>query len=147
MTGSRESAMQALLSVIESAFPWAIAPSRRLRLWADVPAAERPCCFLFEGGKETYAWNNGVSPKRIIEAHLFVYVNSKDPDTPGAPQLNTILDALDAAFAPANADAEAGRLTLGGAAYDCRIEGAPFKDPGDLDGDGLLVAPLRIVLP
>ena len=48
---------------------------------------------------------------------------------------------------PAGADNALGRNTLNGAAYRCGIQGKPLKDPGDLDGDGLLVVPIRLVLP
>ena len=53
----------------------------------------------------------------------------------------------DLALAPTGPDAALGRLTLGGTAYRCGIDGKPLKDPGDLDGDGLLVVPITIVLP
>ncbi len=48
---------------------------------------------------------------------------------------------------PAGADVALGRLTLGGTAYSCAVAGRPLKDPGDLDGDGLLVVPIQIILP
>jgi len=56
-------------------------------------------------------------------------------------RLNTILDALEAALNPANG----ARQTLGGLVSHCRIEGAVLKDPGDLDGDGLLWVPIKIL--
>jgi hypothetical protein len=147
MSGQRESAIEALLALVASAYPWAYPPARRLQMWSEVPPAARPCCFLFEGGRESYSWSNGATPKRIIEAQIFVYVDAKDPAIVGASQLNDVMDALDAALAPAGADAGLGRQTLGGLVYTCRIDGAPFKDPGDLDGDGLLIAPVKLILP
>lgn len=146
MRGPRETALGALTQLVGSAFPWANPPARRLKLWADVPPAERPCCFLFEGGKESYAWANSAAPKRTLEVRLFIYVDAKDPASIGASQLNEIMDALDAALAPSGAEAPLGRNTLGGAVYQCRLDGAPFKDPGDLDGDGLLIAPVKLTL-
>ena len=35
--------------------------------------------------------------------------------------------------------------TLGGLVSHCRVDGAVLKDPGDLDGDGLLWVPLKIL--
>ena len=78
---------------------------------------------------------------------LFIYIDAYDPEAIGAAQLNDIMDALDVALAPAGADLTLGRCTLGGAAYRCAIDGKPLKDPGDLDGDGLLLVPISIVLP
>ena len=58
-----------------------------------------------------------------------------------------MMDALDTAFAPTGTDIGLGRNTLAGTAYSCRIDGKVLKDPGDLDGDALLVVPVKIVLP
>jgi hypothetical protein len=145
--GAREQAVQALLALVTAAYPWASPPSRRLKLWSDVASTDRPACFLFEGGFETYAAGAGPDPKRSLDVKLFVYVDAHDPMTVGAARLNAIMDALDLAFAPTGPDIALGRVTLGGAAYRCAIDGKPLKDPGDLDGDGLLVVPLTIILP
>ena len=48
---------------------------------------------------------------------------------------------------PPDSDLALGRQTLGGAVYDCRITGVPVRDVGDLDGDGLAVVAVRLVLP
>ena len=143
---TREPAIAALIARVAAAYPWATPPSRRLKLWADVPPAMRPACFVFEGGAETYE-NAGGTPKRSLAVRLFVYIDAHDPAAVGAAKLNAIMDALDAALAPLGADAALGRVTLGGAAYRASIDGKPLKDPGDLDGDGLLVVPITIVLP
>ena len=142
----REPAVAALLARLAAAYSWAAPPSRRLKLWSDVPAAMRPACFLHEGGTEAYADAAGT-PKRTLALRLFVYADAHDPGAPGAATLNAIMDALDLALAPTGADAALGRCTLGGAAWRCGIEGRVLKDPGDLDGDALLVVPLTIVLP
>jgi len=143
----REQAIAALLARVASAYAWATPPGRRLKLWSDVPAAMRPACFLFEGGSETYEHAAEAPPKRMLSVRLFIYVDAHDPAAIGAATLNTIMDALDAALAPAGAELALGRTTLGGAAYRASIDGRPLKDPGDLDGDGLLVVPITIVLP
>ncbi len=143
---SRESAIAALLGVLAGAYPWKLGPSRRLKLWNDVPASSRPACFLFEGGQDTYSWTEGAVPKRVIDIKLFVYLNAKDPSITGGLLLNTVMDALDSAFAIKGTDALTGRNTLGGTVYSCRIEGKVLKDPGDIDGDALLIAPLKLVL-
>ena len=143
---TREPAVAALLARLAAAHPWAAAPSRRLKLWSDVPAAMRPACFLHEGGAETYADAAGT-PKRTLAVRLFVYADAHDPGLPGAAVLNAIMDALDGALTPNGADAALGRCTLGGTAWRCGIEGSVLKDPGDLDGDALLVVPISIMLP
>ena len=144
---TREQAIAALLARITAAYPWAAPPARRLKLWSDVPPSMRPACFLFEGGAETYDHPETAKPKRSLDVRLFIYVDARDPGAIGAAALNTIMDALDAGLTPAGADGALGRNTLNGAAYRCAIQGKPLKDPGDLDGDGLLVVPIRLVLP
>jgi hypothetical protein len=143
---SREAAFSTLFDTLANAYSWGIA-SRRLRLWSEVPAAMRPALFQLEAGPETYQWTSLAAPKRTIEAKLFLYFDSRDPLTPGAIAINDALDAIDAALAPQLADLAAGRQTLGGAVYDCKISGIPVRDTGDMDGDGLAVVNVRLVLP
>lgn len=144
---SRETAVTALQSLVAGAYAWKLGPARRLKLWSDVPTMSRPACFLFEGGQETYSWTEGAAPKRILEVKLFIYLNAKDASVAGAALLNDVMDALDRAFALSGADRAIGRNTLGGAAYHCRIDGKALKDPGDLDGDALLIVPVKLILP
>ena len=143
---SREAAFSALFAAASSAYPWGVA-SRRLKLWSEVPAALRPALFQLEAGAESYQWPTPAAPKRTLEAKLFLYFDARDPTIPGASAINAALDALDAALAPAGADLALGRQTLGGAVHDCKINGVPVRDPGDLDGDGLAVVAVRLVLP
>jgi hypothetical protein len=146
MTTSRDAAIGALVSLVASAYPWKSGPSRKLKLWSDVPPAARPACFVFEGGLESYAWSEGAVAKRVLEPKLFIYLSAKG-DTIGATLLDGVMDALDQAFALNGADLGLGRNTLSGTVYSSRIDGKILKDPGDLDGDALLVVPVRIVLP
>ena len=143
---SREAAFSALFATVASAYPWGLA-SRRMKLWIEVPAALRPAFFQLEGGPETYQWTSPARARRTLEAKLFLYFDAHDPTTPGASAINAALDAIDLALAPASADASVGRQTLGGAVHDCKIIGVPVRDTGDLDGDGLAVISVRLVLP
>jgi hypothetical protein len=143
----RENAVSGLLNIVANAYPWKLGPVRRLKLWSDIPATCRPACFLFEGSQETYSWSETAVPKRTIEVRLFVYLNAKDPGIVGATLVNEVLDAFDTAFTLAGGDVVLGRNTLGGAVYNCRIDGKVLKDPGDLDGDALLILPIKLVLP
>lgn len=144
---SRNAAVEALKAVVAGVWAWKTPPSRRLKLFSDVKAAERPCAFLHEGGDETYTWQSGAIPRRKIEVKVFVYIDAKDPKTVGAALLNDIMDAFDAKLSPKGADAMLGRNTLVGTQYMARIAGRAIKVPGDLDGDGLLIVPIEIGLP
>lgn len=144
---TREAVIEALIAVTAGAYAWKLGPTRRLKLWGDVSLNSRPACFLFEGGQEVYSWIETALPKRTLEVKLFIYLNAKDPSVIGAALLNEVMDALDTAFMLSGADVVLGRNTLGGSAYHCRIEGKALKDPGDLDGDAVLIVPIKITLP
>ena len=143
---SREAAFSALFAAVSAAYPWGLA-SRRMKLWSEVPAALRPALFQLESGPESYQWASPATPRRTLEAKLFLYFDARDPETPGSIAINAALDAIDAALAPSGGDLTLGRQTLGGAAHDCKIVGVPVRDSGDLDGDGLAVVSVRLVAP
>jgi hypothetical protein len=143
---SREAAFTALFAAVSAAYPWSIA-SRRMKLWNETPPSMRPSLYQLESGPETYQWTNQATPRRTLEAKLFLYFDARNPTTPGSTAINNALDALDAALAPQSLDLATGRQTLGGAVYDCRITGVPVRDVGDLDGDGLAVVSVRLIAP
>lgn len=144
---AREAALTGLRSLVSGAYAWKTGPARRLKLWSDVSLSARPACYLFEGGEDVYMWTESARPRRVIEVRLFIYLSAKDSAIVGSALLNEVMDALDSAFVPVGSDELVGRNTLGGTVYHCRIEGKVLKDPGDLDGDALLVVPVKMVLP
>lgn len=115
--------------------------SRRLKLWPDVAKSQRPALFIAEHREQQAYQNEALPPKTTLSVDLFVYIDSSDPNTVPAIALNVVLDAIETALKPANG----ARQTLGGLVSHCRIDGAVLKDPGDLDGDGLLWVPLKIL--
>jgi hypothetical protein len=143
---SREAAFSALFAAVTAAYPWGLT-SRRMKLWTEVPSALRPAFFQLESGPESYQWASPATPRRTLEAKLFLYFDARDPATPGATAINQALDAIDAALTPSGADLASGRQTLGGVVHDCKINGVPVRDTGDLDGDGLAVVSVRLIAP
>ncbi len=119
--------------------------SRRVKLWSEVAIADQPALFLGEHG-EGVAYTGDSSPGRTtLNVDLLIYTSAgRDPDCVPASDLNVAIEALFTALAP---DQTTGRQTLGGLVQNCRIEGRVIKDPGDLDGQGLALAPLRILIP
>ena len=100
MSGSREAIAAALFSTVSAAYAWGSTPSRRLKLWADVPATQRPALFMQEASPQSYVWTAQPNPKRTYGAKLFVYVDTHDQNAIGSQTLNAIMDAIDAALAP-----------------------------------------------
>lgn len=139
-------ALVALLAGVSFALPinghsGFVSVSRRLKLWSDVPKSQRPALFVTEHREQQSFQNESLPAKTTLAVDLFVYIDASDRNTVPAIALNTILDAIEAALKPPGG----ARQTLGGIVSHCRIDGAVLKDPGDLDGDGLLWVPVRIL--
>jgi hypothetical protein len=129
---------------VNSCDTWATL-SRRLKLWSDVPATDQPALFVAEHGENIAYASENLPGKTTLNVDLFVYIAAgRDPERAPARALNVVLDGLCAALAP---DPASGRQTLGGLVQHCRIEGRIVKDPGDLDGQGLALVPVRILAP
>lgn len=148
----REAVFAALWAIVSGAYAWKndLANGRRLKLWGEVPVEQRPALFQFEGTTEAYTYSQSPTPKRRLEAALYVYIDAADKTIAGTVQLNALMLALETALLPQISDRAGGmgeRNTLGGLVHSCRIEGNVFRDPGDLDGDGMLKLPIVIIGP
>jgi hypothetical protein len=139
----RETVCQALLTLGAAAYSWNNTPSRRLLTYEDVPSATRPALFQHEFGSDTYTWGQKPFPKRAFTVQWWAYFDSS-ADSPGAPTINAIIAALEAALAPSGA---ALTQTLSGNCYDARIKSVMLRDPGDIDGTGLVIIEIEIIIP
>lgn len=151
MRNTREAVASALLTLLQGvtfsqpvggAVTWR-STSRKLKVFSEVPPVSRPALFLTEHHEDTSYQSENLPPKMSMSFNVFIYLNGKGAAVP-AVDLNVILDAIDVALAPEMAT---GRQTLGNLVSHCRIDGQTLKDPGDLDGDGLLWIPIRILGP
>ena len=148
---SRETVMQALWAKLTAATfsqpvnghtTWVLT-SRRVKLFSEVAKEDRPCLFMAERN-ETPAYRSENNTQVLtMDVMLFVYTDASDPNYTPAIDMNVIMDALDAALSPGPG---VQRQTLGGLVSHCRVEGQVLKDPGDIDGDGLLMVPIKIML-
>lgn len=115
---------------------------RRLKVWTEVPL--QPACFL-TGHVEQDVYKSELTPSlTTIEGMIYVYFKTTDPTCIPAIDLNNILDGIDAAIAPSIVT---GKQTLGGLVSHCRRDGKVMLDPGDLDGQGLALIPIKILVP
>jgi hypothetical protein len=142
----REAIYAALFTKMQAAYAWKNTPERRVKLWSDVPSEQRPAMFQFEGHDETWDWSNASNPKVVLEASIFIYTDCKDPTVIGAIQLNEVLNAITTALVPGVSDIQTGRQTLGGLVHSARIQGSVSRVPGDIDGDGMAIVPVRILV-
>jgi hypothetical protein len=144
MTASRESIYTALFNLVSASASFKTS-SRRLKLWSDVNAADKPAVFVAQRG-EKYVQGSDATPQKVtLKADIFIYTNAgKDPNVIPATILNNLVDAVNAAIAESPVT---GRQTLGGLVSHCWIEGDAMIDPGDIDGDGVAILPVRILIP
>jgi len=117
--------------------------SNRLRLWADVPPDQQPAAFLITHQERDEYRGLGLYRRRL---ELAVWCYSRSDSSPGAPDLDVMMQAFETAFNTVD-NPGTGCNTLGGLVYWCRIEGRTFKDPGDLDNQTLLTVPIVVEYP
>lgn len=122
--------------------------SRRVKLFSDVPSAAQPACFQAEHGS-TEVEATGFPGKTTLEASWIIYqCVGKDPKAIPAIENNLIIGGVRKALAPAIGDpGYPKRNTLGGLVHHCYIGGRLFKDPGDIDDQGMIVVPIKVLVP
>ena len=140
MNVSRETIYAALFALVSGAAPFVTA-SRRFRLITDMQPSELPALFQQRSGEETQQ-TRGIPPKYVMRVDLAIY--SFNPDTKGAatPQLNALLDAVEAALRPNPAT---GIQSLGGLVSHCFISGKTEIFEGELGNRAAAVIPVEIV--
>lgn len=128
---------------VESRF---VTVSRRVVLFADCPA--QPACYQAEHG-DVVQQVTGMPYKSTLEAKWIIYQNvANDPKALGVVENNRIIEGVYRALAPKPTDiGYPKRNTLGGLVHHCFISGNLFKDPGDLDGQGMIIIPIKILVP
>ena len=116
--------------------------SRRVRLWHDIPLQPALCQAEHD---ETITEVTGLPSKTTLSVSWLIYHNvGRDPTATPATESNLILDAVQALFPAGDPD---NVQTLGGLVHHCFISGKVFKDPGDLDGQALIIVPIKILVP
>jgi hypothetical protein len=128
---------------------WAQPPSRRLKLYKDVDPSMQPVCFLVQH-RENYVVKRSVGnlSTRYLDMGFWCYAPTGSESTIGDDYLDSMISGFELALAPD--DPQINELTLGQQVHWCRIvkdDNLFIRDPGDIDGQALLVLPVRILLP
>lgn len=123
-----------------------VSTRRRVRLFNE--ANEQPAVYQAEHDEEV-AQVSKMPYKRAFKASWIVYQQTgKDKNAVPAIENNLILDAIELALKPRPQDpGYPQRNTLGGLVHHCFIDGEIFKDPGDIDDQGMMVIPFTILVP
>lgn len=144
MNISREAAVQALFLQLCKAQIFNSA-SRKVKLAADVEKTDMPALFLMKT-KEIYERGQGIGApaKTTLFCEALIYIADTEGQEVPSTQMNNVLDAIEATLAP---DPIQTRCTLGGVVYNAWIEGEVLSVPGDLEGIGIIVVPIKVLVP
>ena len=144
---SREAAFSALFERVSVAFPWGLV-SRRIKLWSEVPPGQRPALFQLESGPGDLPVElaRHAAPDLGGQArHVFRRPRSFAPGRHALSTKRSTRSTLRwrrrAPISPKDGRRWAAQSTT------ARSSAVPVRDTGDLDGDGLAVASVRLIGP
>ena len=141
----REQIYAALFTTLQSALGSKFATiSRRWRMPEQVSPESRPALFQVQTGERAKTNANGEPIIWIAAVDLVIYTQgSGDEQTIPSQELNTLLDAVEAALAPpANGD---GKQTLGGFVSHCRLQGSARITENVNGSAAMAVVPVEIL--
>src|ERR1051325_11820592 len=78
-----------------------VTAERRLRHWSDVAPAEQPALFMTQKSETAAVKTLGAPTVWTLNVELYLYAHSSDPYLSPATVLNPLVDAVEAALAPA----------------------------------------------
>jgi hypothetical protein len=140
---AREAIYAALWALAAEAANFATA-SRRLRHWSDVGPAEQPALFISEKGGIAKIKALGAPVVWTLYADLYLYAHAADPYLPPATILNALLDAIEAALAPAPVTGIQD-LGLPGMVQHAYISGRIETDEGILGDQAIAIVPVEVL--
>src|SRR5436190_24314434 len=140
---AREPIYAALFELIESAAAFVTA-ERRLRHWSDVAPAEQPALFQTQKSETASVKALGAPTVWTLNVELYLYVHSSDPYQAPAMMLNPLLDAVEAAVAPA-ATTGVQDLGLPAMVQHAYIAGKIETDEGVLGDQAIAIIPVEIL--
>ncbi|HEY2710056.1 MAG TPA: hypothetical protein VGI95_18575 [Caulobacteraceae bacterium] len=117
--------------------------SRRVKTFEDLPAQPALCQAETD---ETVSQVTSLPSLTTLGASWLLYHQAgKDDDAIPAQTTNAMLSAVKALFIDPTDPSFA--QTLGGAVHKCWIDGRIQKFQGDLDGQTLIVVPIKLLVP
>jgi hypothetical protein len=140
---AREPIYAALFELVAGAAGFVTA-ERRLRHWSDVAPAEQPALFMTQKSETAAVKALGAPLVWTLNVELYLYAHSSDPRLSPATVLNPLIDAVEAALAPA---ATTGLQDLGLAAMvqHAMIAGKIETEEGVLGDQAIAIIPIEIL--
>ena len=118
--------------------------ARRLATADQIGAYPQPA-FMQGEGPETFSQVSRMPSKRLLSVSWLIYLRAYSAPDPTGPLINAVMDGVEAALAPD--DPINSVCTLGGLVSHAWIDGDVFKDAGDLDGQAMLICPIKLLIP
>jgi hypothetical protein len=140
---AREPIYAALFELIESAAAFVTA-ERRLRHWSDVAPAEQPALFQSQKSEVGAVKVLGAPTVWTLNVELYLYTHSSDPYQTPVTLLNPLVDAVEAALAPA-ATTGVQDLGLPAMVQHAYIAGKIETDEGVLGDQAIAIIPVEIL--
>lgn len=121
---------------------------RRLKLFKDLDPSNQPAMFMIQHKEGYLSSGVGRLTRRYLDMGFWCYAPTGDDSVVGDDYLDSMEYALEQILVPD--DPIRNELTLGNLVYWVRIvreDGLFIRDPGDIDGQALLVLPVRVLIP
>ena len=142
---TREDIMSALFALIKGAADFK-RTGRRLQLWTDVAPADKPAMFMSEHDEDSVNPDDSTPGKLTINAKIWIYTDAGlDQSVEPIIELNNLIDSVWKVLQPNNPVQNV--FYIPGTPARVRIDGKVIKDAGDIDGNGLAIIPLKILVP
>lgn len=120
---------------------------RRLKMFSNIDPSVQPCFFLVQHREQYINRGVGTLSQVYLDMGVWCYASTAADTTVGDDYLDSMEEGIENVMGPD--DPQRNELTLSGLAYWCRImreDNMFIRDPGDIDGQALLVLPIRILI-
>src|SRR5437763_1661992 len=121
-----------------------VTAERRLRHWSEVAPAEQPALFMTQKSEAAAMKALGAPIVWTLHVELYLYAHSSDPRLSPATVLNPLLDAVEAALAPAMTTGVQD-LGLPAMVQHAFIAGRIDTDEGALGDQAIAIIPVEIL--
>lgn len=120
--------------------------SRRVKLFGD--AQQKPSLFLAQGRENIERGPRMLRTATMAFSVIIYHDVGRDIGAIPAKENNAIIDAIEAALNPTMYDQGFPDYnTLGNLVHSCSINGSIQAEPGDLDGEAMIVIPIVLIVP
>jgi hypothetical protein len=112
-------------------------------------AAQQPACFQTEWASDEQQVSGMPYKTTLMATWTIFQCIAKDKKALGTVENNLIIGGCRKVLAPQPGDPgfPDKRNTLNGLVHHCFISGRIFKDPGDIDDQGMIVIPIKLLVP